>query len=707
MNQENMEESNGSVQNGHNPGNARLQNLTRTGMNAMTGGAWNKARNAPIVGSALKKTEEKAANKLGNTKLGQRINNHQRPNMGAPTAKTQGDSNNSKNDDVGSQKLKSSLASKKGRSLPWRKKKKQEENKESDSSTNEENSQENQESESDSPLALSAEQQRRIKIKILIKVAMFAVPAFFLFALFVILASILTQHVVVSAPVGAANSYGTEEFEALNNEGNEDYDKEIAFYEKLKKVSEENFINVKYINAILLYRFYQAEIADDSENLAIDYELMTSFVDRFVEVINNSNSTDYTIGGPVYNAIKESDAFREYYAELLTTQTADEILTKIFEFALEIEEFVAVDDTSITSDTGVTVNNSRLSINEYLSDSIYARTDSLVSSEKAKAYTVVYSTNVVANNKDLSVKVDTASASNDVCSVSKGCSYDANGNLVTGPGAQSSLNQIYYNGGYYYRRPLTESEQQSLNGDVNSVLGNVLVNSDGTYPELDPQKIDGFGDDDGDYKEILRKAYGDYKFKNVGEDSYATESNYGNKKVLTPVIFYDQKDYAKSQFCGIKNYTIGGSGCGVTAMAIVASTYENNRKYDPIYMNTEAKNRGMCGTGGTNRGFFAKEAAVMKYKYLGGWKGNKSLLDAVLKHLSLGHLVVVRIGSGHFTSGGHYMVLGGIDPETKKVYVYDPNNRSNKSYRKTGNGWYSFNDIIVKEAYNFYIIWKG
>jgi hypothetical protein len=97
----------------------------------------------------------------------------------------------------------------------------------------------------------------------------------------------------------------------------------------------------------------------------------------------------------------------------------------------------------------------------------------------------------------------------------------------------------------------------------------------------------------------------------------------------------------------------------------------------------------------------------MKYKYLGGSKYDKSLLNLVLKHLSQGHLVIVRIGPGHFTGGGHYMVLGGVDPETKKVYVYDPNNGSNSKWRKTGNGWYSFNDIIVKEAYNFYIIWKG
>ena len=52
------------------------------------------------------------------------------------------------------------------------------------------------------------------------------------------------------------------------------------------------------------------------------------------------------------------------------------------------------------------------------------------------------------------------------------------------------------------------------------------------------------------------------------------------------------------------------------------------------------------------------------------------------------------------------MVLGGIDPSEKKVYVYDPYNRNNKKYRNTGNGWYSFNDIIVPETKAYFIIEK-
>ena len=83
------------------------------------------------------------------------------------------------------------------------------------------------------------------------------------------------------------------------------------------------------------------------------------------------------------------------------------------------------------------------------------------------------------------------------------------------------------------------------------------------------------------------------------------------------------------------------------------------------------------------------------------------LSNVILSHLSKGHLIIIHVGKGSFTGGGHYMVLSGIDPETKKVYVHDPNNKANKKSRKTGNGWYSFNDVIIPEAKGFYIIWKG
>ena len=720
-----------------------MQNLARHGLNAATGGAWNKVRNAPVIGNAAKKAEDKLANKLGNNRLANNLankkfgnnnpnknqtnpENHQKPELGAPTKEGNNNPASAKNGDVGSRNLKNYLANKAKNLFNQRKKKKKNNESSEESSQNSENnsdSQNNNENENDnsSDSPISEKTKIRIKRKIIIRLVILAACALMILSLFAVIGAILTGGVVISAPVEASKKYDTDEFEAVTGEDSKYYEDEINYYKKLKSIKED--VNVNYVNAILLSYYYQVEeVSEDEleemseeeleekyeETAGIDYARMTKNVDKFVEVLKEADSTDYSINGPVYSELENNSDFRDYYKEVLKKRTIDLILADVFDLAEELEAYDNYDETAITSETKVTTSggsSSTMHINDYLADSIYANTSNLSNVEKIKAYTIAYSTNIVAENKKLSINSNSASASNLTCSIKEGCSYDANSNLVSGGGYQSSQNSLYYNGNYYYKIPLTTSEQNELNKNINSVFGNVLVSSSGTYPELNISKIDGFGD--GDYKTILKNAYGDYKYKNVGENSYVVDGSYGNRKVLTPVTFYDQKDYASYKFCGLKGSTIGGSGCGVTAMAIVASTYEKNGKYDPIYMNNEARKRGLCGSSGTSQSFFSREASVMKYKYMGGSKYNKSLLNSVLKHLSEGHLVVVRIGSGHFTSGGHYMVLGGVDPETKKVYVYDPNNRSNQGYRKTGNGWYSFNDIIVKEAYNFYIIWKG
>ena len=48
----------------------------------------------------------------------------------------------------------------------------------------------------------------------------------------------------------------------------------------------------------------------------------------------------------------------------------------------------------------------------------------------------------------------------------------------------------------------------------------------------------------------------------------------------------------------------------------------------------------------------------MGYKYLKAGKSKTTDLNLVLSHLSKGDLVIAHMGPGHFTSGGHYMVLG-------------------------------------------------
>ncbi len=724
-NQQDLEHNNSS---NNDIASKRLQELSRNGLNMATHGAWNKVRNAPVIGAAARRGEEKMANKLADNKLGRKLanpTNHQRPNLGVSNKENQTKPNNPKSNDVGSRNLQNSLANKAYNLWNNRKKKKKDNN--SSSSDNNSNNNQNDDSAGSTMDDFLGQAKVRIKIKIIIYSAIIMIVLLLIFAFFM---AIFGVDIVTTIPSVGPSTYGTDSFQSTYDKGSREYQDEINYYKKLQEVSK-NYasshgeeLKINYIHATLIYIYYRVDVderSDKGENIPIDYRKMTSMIDKIASLMvpeNKNKNIDYEKNGEFYNNLKKSNDLKNYYAELLKEENLDSILDGIFDLAKGLEDITYHDDTVITEETKVTVTENKkqqtgktevktktLTINDYLASSIYASSDSQLSDEIIKAYTIAYSTNVVSQNKKLSIDSNTAITSNSLCDVKLGCSYDASGSLVSGPGNRNSQNTIYYNGGYYYKRPLTNTEITNLNKTINTVFGNVIVNQDGTYPTIDINKLGGTGSS---YKDILANSYGSITLKNIGEDSYILDGSYGTQKVLTSVIFYDQGDYGNYSFCGLSRETIKTSGCGVTSMAMVASTYENDKSYSPLMMNNEAKNKGLCAKGqGTYQAFFGKEAKALNYKYLNASKYRKQDLNLILKHLSLGHLVVVRMGPGHFTGGGHYMVLGGVDPETKKVYVYDPNNRSNSSWRKTGNGWYSFNDIIVKEAYNFYIIWKG
>ena len=651
------------------------------------------------------------------------------------------------NNDVGENNLKKSLRDKarslfnRGKNNDDKKDKKNKDKSGGDDSSNDNSS--NNSSIADDKKEESAA-KKRLKIKIiklvLILTLVFLAGLFFLVLIISVL-SMLGFNISASSLFGS-QTYGTSDFVATYEEGTDAHNDEVKYYKKLQELVDkylENHsvkLNSNYFHTIFMYYYYQADVINESQasGQTMDYKKIMDVSQKLSDAIADEfgdNEIDYSVGGKLYNLLKNNSDLKSFLSKILGETDMDTILSSTFEMAAGMEETEYYDDTVVSEETQVTVTKTTtvtttpspgsnvtttpatttvtstktMTINEYIADAIYANADDFSNAEAVKAYTIAYSTNLVAENKKLTVSSSNAAASGPTCSTTLGCSYDKDGNLVDGPGERSNKNSNFYNGKYYYKTPLSSSAQKELTDNINSVFGNVLVNEDGTYPTLDVNKLTFFGDSD--YKNALSQSYGELKTKNVGENSYILDGSYGKSIVKRNVIFYDQKNYPNSVFCGLKGYTIGGSGCGVTAMAIVASTYENSQKYDPVYMNSEARRLGMCGSGGTSQGFFSREARAMKYNEIEGSKYNKSFLNLVLKHLSQGHLVVVRMGSGHFTSGGHYMVLAGVDPTTKKVYVYDPNNKSNSSYRKTGNGWYSYNDIIVKEAYNFYIIWKG
>ena len=715
------------------------QRLVEHDLNTVTGGNWSRVKSAPIVGKRLQGVENGLADRI-------------KPKYVDPASRKRPDGlgvapSDKKPDEAGIPENNSGKANPEQRiqdvnnnRTGWlhrkgRKKGKKENKNDKNEKNEEENSQESNDTDDDSSASTLdgfGAGVRKIKRIILIS----AVAGFIFTGLFIVMClfSVFGLNIAQALPAVAPMTYNTSSYQPVYEEGTAKRKEEEAYYEKLSKYQKNEGVKISYIHAVLIYK----DMMYDSDNgeKELDFKDYSSKVEEIYKLMKSSGekTIDYEKYGTFYNNLKDSDFFREYYKDLIIKEGnngAVKVLDELFDFAKEIDSVEITDDTTITEETKVVVKpttvsptpskivsketkSQSLTVSEYIANSIYANTDKVSNNEMVKAYTVVYSTNIVAENKKLTVNSNEATMSNKVCSIKIGCSFDINGNLVDGPGIQNNKNTTFYNGNYYYKRPLSKEEIDALNKNIESVMGNVLANKDGTYPSLDTTVLGGLGDGDGDYKSILSKSYGnEIKYKNIGEGSYDSGTNYGAggerlENLKSVGAFYEQKDYSKNSFCGLKSATIASSGCGVSSMAMIATYYEKDASYTPVVMNSYSTKWKTCGGGGTGTkiDFFRKMSKELKYNYIPLNKSDKVTPNMVISHLLQGHLIIARMGPGTFTSGGHYIVLAGVRPDKRQVYVYDPNNRTNVGYRHSGNGWYSFNNVILKEARNFFIIYK-
>ena len=155
-------------------------------------------------------------------------------------------------------------------------------------------------------------------------------------------------------------------------------------------------------------------------------------------------------------------------------------------------------------------------------------------------------------------------------------------------------------------------------------------------------------------------------------------------------IYYSQRDYASTQFCGRNGASIASSGCGVTSMAMVISNLTDTKVTPPDTMK-EAYSGGFCGAGidGTSAGYFPVAAGNHGLTYKSIAVSAKGVQDA-LSALKAGGLIIANVGSASpFTSGGHYIVIRKVDANNK-VYVGDPN------HKELYNTPYDINDFINK-----------
>jgi len=183
----------------------------------------------------------------------------------------------------------------------------------------------------------------------------------------------------------------------------------------------------------------------------------------------------------------------------------------------------------------------------------------------------------------------------------------------------------------------------------------------------------------------IKAMYGMYQF--VDFDGYESYTGLVFTDGETSVVYFSQLDARwKDEPYGLTG-TIGQSACGPSSMSIVISSL-TDQTVDPVYMAAWAYAHGYRAEGnGSYHSLIPGAARAFGLNVTGCTAADgQDILDA----LANGKLVVALMSKGHFTSGGHYIVLRGVTSDGK-ILVADP-----ASYARSQQKW-DFS-IILNEA---------
>lgn len=163
------------------------------------------------------------------------------------------------------------------------------------------------------------------------------------------------------------------------------------------------------------------------------------------------------------------------------------------------------------------------------------------------------------------------------------------------------------------------------------------------------------------------------EFAEYSVTHFVTEETSGLEKLTGgthELIYFNQTDEGWGKY----GYdSISGYGCGPTAMAMIVSTL-TEAYYDPQEMSDIFVQEGFwCYGSGTYYSFAygSGERFGLKVEPL---PVETTSANTLLQHLMSGKLAIALMGPGHFTNGGHYVVLRGATL-TGDVLVADPASR--------------------------------
>ena len=154
----------------------------------------------------------------------------------------------------------------------------------------------------------------------------------------------------------------------------------------------------------------------------------------------------------------------------------------------------------------------------------------------------------------------------------------------------------------------------------------------------------------------------------------------------TEVVYYNQTDSRWGNEMYGKSGTIGTSGCGPTALAIVVASLTDHQVTPLDVANWSVETGHRCEGNGSYHSLMPDGGAHYGLTVTGIGNDPEKLVEA----LKEGKLVIAIMSKGHFTSSGHFIVLRGVT-EDGKILVADP-----ASVKRSNQEWEL--GIIVNEA---------
>lgn len=149
--------------------------------------------------------------------------------------------------------------------------------------------------------------------------------------------------------------------------------------------------------------------------------------------------------------------------------------------------------------------------------------------------------------------------------------------------------------------------------------------------------------------------------------------------VLGKIPYFTQWD-ARWGYCQYGEGLLGWTGCGPTALSMVAMGLTGDGTLTPAYVADLAIREGYCVYGnGTSWKLFSEGATML------GLHAKELILwePTMREELRMGHPIICIMGPGHFTTTGHYIVLYNCTEEGFQIYdPYRPSNCGTWTYEE-------------------------